>query len=423
MTSKMQHGTRRNWFSVIRLRTATAALALAAVLVPGFVASPSADAPTLKALHEFTGSPDGSEPVAGLARDSAGNLYGTTPQGGASNVGTVFKLDTAGTETVLYGFTGEPDGANPAAGLIRDASGNLYGTTVEGGDTACSNPYGCGTVFKLDTAGNETVLYSFTGEPDGQFPYAGLVRDSAGNLYGTTLFGGDASCGNPFGGGGCGTVFKLDTAGTETVLYSFTGDPDAANPYADLVIDSAGNLYGVTYYGGDGTACSLGGFGCGTVFKLDKAGKETVLHSFGVGTDGANPYAGLVRDSGGNLYGTTTDGGVYGLGIVFKVDAAGTETVLHSFTGEPDGANPAAGLVMDAASTLYGTTAYGGAYGYGTVFKLTTTREERLLHTFLGEYDGRYPSAGLVRDSMGNLYGTTSAGGSANDGVVFEVTH
>jgi uncharacterized repeat protein (TIGR03803 family) len=220
------------------------------------------------------------------------------------------------TYTVLHRFTGA-DGHNPSEDghLIRDSAGNLYGTTSGGGAS------GLGVVFKLNKTG-ETVLHSFTGGADGGTPYAGLTRDSAGNLYGTT-YGGGAS--------GGGVVFKVDTTGTETVLYNFTRKPGGTNPYASLIQDSVGNLYGTTYYGG----ASI----WGVVFKLDTTGTETVLYSFTGGADGAEPYAGLLRDSAGNLYGTTVFGGASNWGVVFKLNKTG-ETVLHSFTGGADGGAP-----------------------------------------------------------------------------------
>ena len=242
-------------------------------------------------MHSFTGGADGSDPYAGLIRDSAGNLYGTTLLGGASGAGVVFKVDTTGTETVLHSFSGGTDGGAPQAGLIRGSAGDLYGTTVQDGAS------GAGVVFKLDAIG-ETVLYSFTGGADGSNPFGSLVRDSAGNLYGTTESGGAS---------GAGVVFKLDTTGTETVLYSFTGDADGGYPYAGLIRDSAGNLYGTTSSGGAS--------GQGVVFELDTTGTETVLYSFTTGADGAFPYAGLIRNSAGNLYGTAT----YGYGVVFRI--------------------------------------------------------------------------------------------------------
>jgi uncharacterized repeat protein (TIGR03803 family) len=214
----------------------------------------------------------------------------------------------AQTYSVLYSFKGGTDGANPFGGLLRDSGGNLYGTTIYGGTGGCNDGFGdlgCGTVFKLDTSGNETVLHSFTGTPDGEYPYAGLVRDSSGNLYGTTESGGVGSC-TGFGAG-CGTAFKLDTSGNETVLHSFTGTPDGEYPAAGLVRDSSGNLYGTTIQGGS----NPGPYTSGTVFKIDAGGNETVLHSFtGHPSDGASPFAELMLDSVGNLYGTTHGHGI-----------------------------------------------------------------------------------------------------------------
>ena len=267
-------------------------------------------------------------------------------------------------------------------------------------------------MFKLDKTGKETVLYSFAGGSDGENPVAGLVWDAKGNLYGITSLGGAS---------GYGTVFKLDKAGKETVLHSFTGPAgDGAEPMAGLTRDAKGNLYGTTVYGGSGT-CKNGGLdGCGTVFKLDKTSKETVLYSFpGTESDGTYPDAGLVPDAAGNLYDTTFGGGASGAGTVFKLDKTGKETVLYSFDGA-DGANPVAGLVWDAKGNLYGTT-YNGASGYGTVFKLEKTGKETVLHSFVGT-DGAHPYAGLVRDAKGKLYGTTYLGGSSDRGTVWKLT-
>jgi uncharacterized repeat protein (TIGR03803 family) len=316
----------------------------------GTIAAKRVQAQTFTLLHSFSGS-DGATPYAGLVRDSDGNLYGTTYFGGPHVGGTVFKLDTSGVLTVLYSFSGlNNDGADPRAGLVGDSDGNLYGTTVAGGS------YGSGTVFKLDTSHTLTVLYSFSGGGDGAQPQAGLVRDSDGNLYGTTVAGGS---------NGSGTVFKLGTSHTLTVLYSFSGGSDGAHPLAGLVRDSDGNLYGTTPNGG--------GSGLGAVFKLDTSHTLTVLYSF-AGGDGANPYAGLVRDSDGNLYGTTPNGGGSGLGAVFKLDTSHTLTVLHSFSGGTnDGATPYAGLVRDSDGNLYGTTVSGGSSNRGTVFVVSTT--------------------------------------------------
>jgi uncharacterized repeat protein (TIGR03803 family) len=330
-------------------------------------------------LYTFTGPPDGAHPSGGLVRDEAGNFYGTTSAGGVSNFGTVFKLDTNGTETVLYSFN-LTDGAYPSGSLVRDAAGNLYGTTFLAGS-------GNGLVFRLGTTGNETILHSFgVGlDGDGAGPGGGLVQDALGNLYGTTVGGGISNCTSysgspPYKKGGCGTVFKLDAAATESLLYTFNGGdqgPDGARPSAGLTLDSAGNLYGTTAEGGLPN-CFIGvsslphdiPIGCGTVFKLDPTGNETLLHSF-TGADGAEPGGGLVRDASGNLYGTTGSN-------VFKLDSSGKVSMLYIFTRGADGAFPV-GLSQDSAGNLYGTTSGGGDLncgdpgGCGTVFKVTET--------------------------------------------------
>ncbi len=321
-------------------------------------------------LYSFcpvSGCTDGKVPTAGLIRDTAGNLYGTTSGGGAHGSGTVFKIDTTGKYTVVYSFcslggSNCTDGSNPFGGLIEDSAGNLYGTTLNGGAYSVVG----GTVFKIDSAGQETVLYSFCASNclDGQAPESGLVRDAAGNLFGTT------------GGGGThsdGTVFKVDTTGKETVLYNFcsvggTSCTDGNFPFAGLIEDAAGNFYGTTERGGANNK--------GTVFKVGTTGTETVLYSFcSTGgfncTDGSQPGAGLIEDAEGNLYGTTLFGGAnftinFGQdsGTVFKLDTTGHETVLYSFCSVggsncTDGSNPAAGLIADAAGNLYGTTESG----------------------------------------------------------------
>ncbi|HTT84676.1 MAG TPA: choice-of-anchor tandem repeat GloVer-containing protein [Rhizomicrobium sp.] len=305
-------------------------------------------------LHAFAGQPsDGAWPWGGVIADKAGNLYGTTSQGGANNAGTVFKVSPGGTETTLYTFTGGSDGGDPLASLIADKAGNHYGTTSMGGAE------NSGTVFEVAADGTETVLYSFTGGNDGAAPMGGLITDKAGNIYGTTSLG---------GANNRGTVFEIAAGGTERVLYSFTGKSDGGYPMAGVIADAAGNLYGTTETGGKGYE--------GTVFKLATDGTETVLHAFSrKKTDGEYPWGGLVMDKAGNLYGTTRGGGQYGSGTVFKVAADGTETISHSFAGGSDGADPAAGLIRDKAGNLYGTTQMGGTgtaceNGCGTIFEI-----------------------------------------------------
>jgi uncharacterized repeat protein (TIGR03803 family) len=403
--------------SGMRFRGVNASLALLVLFGSAVVATRSAQAQTFSVLHAFAGTPDGAFPYAGLIRDSAGNFYGTTTAGGGTGCGvgcgTVFKLDASGKEKVLFSFTGGSGGERPYGSLIRNG-GNLYGTASFGGDLSCNAPFGCGIVFKLDKTGKKKVLHRFTGGRDGAFPYAGLIRDSAGNLYGTT----EGGLGN--GVSSYGTVFKLDETGKEKVLHRFTGGTDGGYPLSRLIEDSAGSLYGTTFSGGD-LNCG-NGVGCGVVFKLDKTGKEKVLYSFTGGVDGGQPYAGLVRDGAGNLYGTTYGIGTSFYGTVFKLDKTGKETVLHQFTSQPDGSFPKGGLVRDAAGNLYGTTTSGGAINTGTVFKLDKTGKEKVLYSFTGE--GGSPSAGLLRDAAGNLYGTTVNGGdpSCNCGVVFKLT-
>jgi len=261
----------RNSTSNSSLRAASIRLVLMAGLALACVA---AQAQTFKVLYEFPRGADGANPAAGLVRDAAGNLYGTVASGGNtscySGCGLVFSLSPAGVETVLYSFTGtNGDGEYPVAGLLRDAAGDLYGTTQNGG------PTGCGILFKLDPSGNETVLYSFAGGTDGCIPNLGVIQDAEGNLYGATYSGGDSNCTV----GGCGVVFKLDRGNKETVLYRFEGGTDGAGPAMDLFRDQAGNLYSTTHTGGDVNGCTGPGFpspGCGVVFKVDpaKAGFE-----------------------------------------------------------------------------------------------------------------------------------------------------
>jgi uncharacterized repeat protein (TIGR03803 family) len=391
-----------------------------AALTAGMILSwaPSARAQTyrLRVLHKFSGN-DGAFPLYGsLLRDASGNLYGTTESGGSSNDGIVFKLDSSGKLTVLYSFTGAMDGEFPEAGLVRDKEGNLYGTTYEGGGNTCPGNRSCGVVFSMDKNGNEIVLHRFTGtNGDGANPQTGLTRDAKGNLYGVTQYGGTVDCDGTLG---CGTVFKLDSAGNETVVYNFTGG-SGTFPLSTLIRDSAGNLYGTTYEGGT--------FNVGTVYKVDSTGKEAVLYSFSPYEGGGTyPVGGLLRDAYGNLYGTTSAGGGSGYGTVFRLSAAGKETVLHSFAGPPGGATPWCSLVRDAEGNFYGTTSAGGPSGDGIVFKVTKSGKETMLYNFQGS-DGAYPFPGLIRDKSGNLYGTTYLGGNTNCyplgcGTVFELS-
>ena len=412
-------------------------LAFGITVLPLMVAHPAA-AQNFSVLHSFSGTngADGSAPFAGLIADSSGNFYGTTFDGGTFGFGTVYELTAGGGEKILYNFTGGTDGANPYGSLILDSAGNLYGLTIYGGGpNNCNSNVGCGVVFKVSPTGTETVLYAFKGQGDGGVPVAGLIRDADGNLYGTASQGGGT--GRSCGVAGCGVVFRLSPAGRQTVLHTFTGPPDGARPLASLVQDVAGNLYGTTELGGAGCYGHISVYGCGTVFKLDRQGHETILYSFTQAADGGSPQAGLILDPGGNLYGTTTNGGdnlfcklgnTTGCGVVFKVDPLGNETVLYAFPGGAAGAVPFASLVRDAKGNLYGTTALGGnfsgiyANGCGVIFKLTPSGYETVLHSF-ELTDGCGPLGNLLV-YKGYLYGTATGGGvngASSLGVVFQL--
>lgn len=302
-------------------------------------------------LYSFAGgTSDGANPYGSLIQATDGNLYGTTNGGGAYSLGTVFKITTAGVETLLYSFgSAAGDGANPYAGLIQASDGNLYGTTNAGGA-------GYGTVFKITTAGVETVLHSFAASSDGNYPVGSLVQASDGSLYGTTQLGGAHNS---------GTVFKMTTSGSPyVVLYSFAGGTsDGSQPYASLIQASDGNLYGTTTVGGTHSL--------GTVFKITTGGTETLLYSFGATGDGAKPYGNLIQASDGNLYGLTQQGGANSLGAVFEITTSGTETLPYSFASSAgDGTAPQGGLVQASNGGLYGLAPQGGANNLGTVFEL-----------------------------------------------------
>jgi len=326
----------------------------------------------------------GEYPISALLLDAAGNIYGAALGGGASNHGVVFRIDADGMETVLHSFGGPPDGSAPVGALMQDAAGNLYGTTYVGGDTgpACYHD-GCGIVYKLDPNGVETVLYSFHGSPDGHYPNTRLVMDAAGNVYGTTLSGGIFSgdvCGAV--NFGCGTVFKIDPSGNETVLHSFSGPPDGIWPQGALLLGANGNLYGTTEFGGNADIyCEYVFYaGCGTVYTIDSTGSESVLYRFTGQADGGMPTSSLVLDAANNLFGTATLGGFFpnpyigecpfGCGVVFELDSLGNQVLLHTFTGIPDGELIDADPIRDSSGNFYGTAQFGGNHVSGTVFKI-----------------------------------------------------
>ena len=396
--------------SSIGLRVALTTLAMTLLVTSTYAA-------TEKVLHSFNNDgTDGFEPISGLTFDASGNLYGTTIRGGDSSDGTVFKLTPQGngswSETVLFNFNGTA-GELPYAGVIFDGSVNLYGTTCGGGF------YDYGTVFELSPkAGGrwaEKVLHSFSNK-DGACSYAGLIFDSFGNLYGTVYGGGP---------GGGGAVFELmPTAGgkwTEKIVHAFNLDEYGGGyPEGGVIFDAEGNLYGAT---GDNNA--------GVVFELSpKTGggwTEKVLRHFDV-KDGADPHSSPIFDAAGDLYDTTYVGGPHGDGTVFELipmtGGGWTEKLLYSFNGN-DGDYCYAGVVFDSVGNLYGTMVEGGTYNNGTVFELMPKAGGgwmgKTLHDFKDK-DGIEPWAGLILDAAGNLYGTTQGGGEYGYGTVFEIT-
>jgi len=388
-------------------------LALAFVLGLGALGTPRTQAQTFSVIYNFGDGTDGGWPLAGLVIDASGNLYGTANIGGTSQFGVVFKMTESGQETVLYNFAGGTDGANPEASLLMDSTGNLYSTTYAGG------AYGVGTVFKVTASGQETVLYSFAGgAADGANPEASLIMDEAGNFYGTTYGGGEY---------GAGTVFRLSKTGKETVLYSFGSGTDGANPVAGVTRDAKGYLYGTTSAGGTS--------GYGTVFQLipvvatgSKYGKENILHNFTHQDDGDVPYAGLIIDKAGNLYGAATGGGVNSGGTVFELTPSASSwnfNVLYSLPGW-DISGAFQNVFLDSSGNIWGTTHCDGTYQAGTVYELTNSGGSWNyipMYVFTGSTDGLFSYSNLVFDQQGNLYGTTARGGNHYGyGVVFKIT-
>jgi uncharacterized repeat protein (TIGR03803 family) len=315
-------------------------------------------------------------------------------------------LAQAQTFTTLYSFTGGSDGGLVVAGVIQDTSGNLYGTTFGGGNEMGFHGYG--TVFELSNAGTESVLHSFGGSGDGQGPYTTVIRDSKGNIYGTTHSGGSYSS--------YGSVFKIDTAGSETLLHSFDNSSDGCHPDQGLAMDKKGNLYGTTY--------ECGSFNEGTIYKIDAAGHFSVAHQFAGGpSDGANPYLGNLRiDEKDNLYGTTIAGGSSNKGVVYELSSGGTFTLLHSFAGgSADGCAPFGSVTRDAKGNLYGTTTGCGTHS-GTIWKLGSRGKESILHDFSDSSAGCYPAAGVAFDLKGNLFGDAMPCKPESNGYVYELS-
>jgi uncharacterized repeat protein (TIGR03803 family) len=396
----------------LRLHFSAATLPLLALTALTAGISPlSARAYSEKVLYSFPDQQAGETPNGTLARDKAGNLYGTTVGGGDSNAGTLFKLAPDGTFETLYNFCsldGCADGEGSIPGPILIGK-NLYGVTDGGGAN------GKGTIYSFSLKTRQlTTLYNFDWSY-GVYPNGGLIADASGNLYGTTVNGGTAVNAQCNGAQGCGVVFEFSTTGTYSILYSFTGqNGDGANPIASLYRDAVGNLYGTTQYGGN-TGCQSCGGG-GTVFKLTPAGQETVLYDFPNGGPGPwSPWGGVTLDANGNLYGTTFWGGStgcdgFGCGAVFEITASGQYQDLYEFNGN-DGSNPEDG-VLYRKGKLFGTT-NGNGYDYGTVFEFDLAKAKlTTLYAFSNFPDGAQPGEGtLVRDKSGNFYGTTTYGG------------
>lgn len=411
----------------LSVRAANSALALAILFALSVLATQATYAQTFTVQHNFTDGHDGGSPFAGLTISKAGVLYGTAVYGGVGN-GTVFRLALKNSKWLfspLYSFAGGSDGANPQARVIIGPDGALYGTTQLGGN-------GHGTVFRLSPPATacktalcpwtETVLYRFSGGADGDNPLAEVVFDQAGNLYGTTYLGGGGTCNTTYP---CGVVYKLTRSNgswTESVLYTFTGGGDGGAPTAGLIFDSAGSLYGTTTVGGLHNR--------GTVFQMTPTGSgwtENVLYSF-MGGDGYQPVSGLIFDHQGNLYGTTIHGGSVNGGVAFELTSSNgiwAETRLYSFGAQDgDGLSPYGSLVMDSNGNLYGTTSSGGPGNIGNIFKLTPASggwTSTVLYNFTDGSTGANPFGGLIFDANGNLYGTTGSGGTDGWGVVFEV--
>jgi uncharacterized repeat protein (TIGR03803 family) len=382
------------------------------LLLLGAFAAPRIQAQTFSAIYNFGGGNDGGLPLAGLVMDPSGNLYGTTSGGGIPPTysGVVFKMTEGGQETTLYSFGGGADGATPEASLLMDSAGNLYGTTYAGG------AHGVGTVFKVTQSGQETVLYSFAGgTADGANPQAALTMDSRGNFYGTTTVGGAY---------GAGTVFELSNKGKESVLYNFTGGTDGANPLSGVTMSAEGRLYGTTSAGGTYTY--------GTVFELissaatqSKRWEEKILHNFTHQNDGDVPYAGLILDKVGNLYGAATGGGANGGGTIFELTPSVDGWNFNVLSGLPgwDISGAFQNIFLDSSGNIWGTTHCDGTYQAGTVYELTNsggTWNYVPMYTFTGT-DGLFSFSNLVLDKQGNVYGTTWGGGSHNFGIVFKV--
>jgi len=435
------------------------------LLLTALAISPFARAATWQeqVLYSFQGGSDGAVPAGGVVFDRSGNLYGATTDGNQyGELGVVYELSPPAkkgdpwTESLIYQFLGKKDyndGMNPVGGLVIDGAGNLYGTTAYGGSGGCillGVLYGCGTVYELSPPRQkggqwtEAILYSFQGDKDGYFPWGTLTFDAKGNLYGATQFGGGKgnTC-NEFYGGNCGTVFEMSPPKqqgghwTERVLHSFAGGADGANPNGGPVLDTKGAIYGTTFSGGNQGCKTSYSLGCGAVFKLGptttRGSKwtEKLLHTFTGNSDGAAPDGNLIFDGSGGLYGCAGGGGGHSRGVVFHLVAhrdTWSISILYDFLGNRYGQDPTSGLLRDANGNLYGES--GGGVG-GLVYRLKRSNGRwsfAALYDFGGNGDGDSPAGGLERDSSGDLFGTTLYGGTGQNcgtggcGTAFQVS-
>jgi len=409
-----RRGHRMNKVSALSLAVALA------TSVAAVVTTAEAQAQTLTTLHSFDGT-DGSGPTYALTQATNGALYGTASAGGAALAGTVFKITTTGKFELLFSFD-NTDGNTPDSALTQGTNGDLYGSTVFGG-TNCSGS-GCGTLFKITPAGKFSTWFSFDGT-NGSRPEGGVTQATNGDLYGTTVLGGV---------GNVGTVLKITRGGMLTTLDSFNDGgviycPSGCRPNGQLIQAAKGDFYGTTFAGGT--------YGDGTVFRVTPGGTLTTLSSFADGSDGAAPSGALIQSADGNFYGTTQGGGPGLGGTIFMMSAAGTRTTLYSFCSDgtypncPDGYYPNAGLIQATDGNFYGTTVYGGANGYGTVFRISPDGSLSTLYSFCSQSDctdGGFPYAALLQDTDGDFYGATLegglgyVGGDTGNGTIFRLS-
>ena len=406
------------------MKTALQMLATASVASLCVPAGHVAHAATTTVIYSFAGDEDGEYADTDLVRDAAGNLYGTTVQGGNSASGTVWELSPSNgswTHSVLYSFSGGTDGGEPYKGVTLDAQGNLFGTAVTGGSGSCEG--GCGVVYEVSNSGGtstQTVIHAFTGGDDGAGPGAGLTIDSNGDTYGTTPTGGAYGQGTIFRRHqGSGGAWKLK------VLHAFTGGSDGIGGSAGRLVLVGKHLYSTATAGGDN--------GEGVAFELKQkpSGKWrfTPIYEFKGQPDGGFPYGGLALDNSGNLFGTTYYGGANGLGAVYRLarkSGVWSEKVLYSFQGGNDGEGSIGNLVIDSGGNLFGTTSDGGSAGDGVIFELSpafgTKWKETVAHSFQGPPDGAYAYNGMVADGAGNYFGATTHGGDSDEGAIYEFT-